>query len=245
MRRLLALAMLVLLTMSAGCTSLFGPGDLDQEQLNAEAEYDWDTDATATIDLRADRSRSVYDLEDRRNLSVYGSNALGLERPPNLQSVRYQYPNGTVIAPDDSEEFRVQQSRERATIRVPEAGGKVAFTIPRNGKSFTTPTFVEDTSYEVVLPSNTDVAVPLLGKVSPGGYTTEQVGDRVHIRWDTVETSAISVRYYLDRDLLIFGSLAGLLTVAGLLGAVYYQMQIRELARRRQEVGLDMESGEE
>ncbi|WP_254543809.1 DUF5803 family protein [Halomarina pelagica] len=239
MRRPLALALLAFLAMSAGCTSLFGPGELSQEQLNENTSYDWSTDATATYTVSADEYRAVYVLDNRTNLSVYGRNTFGLERPLDVSAVKYQYPNGTVIGLNDSDEFAVTQSRERATITVPEKGGKVAFTVPRNGKTFSTPTFVDGASYEVVLPPNTDVAVPLLGKVSPGGYTTERVDGRIHIEWSTVETNGISVRYYLDRDLLIFGSLAGILTIAGLVGSAYYVRQIRELERRRRDVGLD------
>lgn len=245
-RRIAALAMLLLLTVSAGCTSLFGPGEISDEQLNEEATYDWDRDAQVTLDIHTDNYTAIYRFENRssRELKVYGRGTLGLERPLDVQAVRYRYPNGTVVAPSDTDALTVSQSRERLTISLPQANGSLAYTVPKNGKSVSTPVFVDGASYEVIVPPKTDVAVPLLGKVRPGGYTTEDVDGRIHIRWDEVTANAISVRYYLDRDLLIFGALAGVLAIAGVIGAGYYLLQIRELERRREEVGLDVDSDE-
>ena len=245
-RKVAALAALVLLATSAGCTSLFGPGQLSDDQLNEEATYDWDRNATVTIDIHTDNYTAVYRFENRssRELQVYGHDTLGLERPLDVHALRYRYPNGTVIAPEDSEAFSVSQGREQLTVSFPQVNGSLAYTVPKNGKTVTTPAFVDGASYEVIVPPKTDVAVPLLGKVRPGGYTAEEVDGRVHVRWDEVTANTISVRYYLDRDLLIFGGLTGVLTVAGVIGAAYYLLQIKELERRREEVGLDVDGDE-
>ncbi|WP_254537579.1 DUF5803 family protein [Halomarina litorea] len=244
MRRLAALALLVFLTVSAGCTSLFGPGELSDDQLNEQATYDWDRRATVTIDIHTNNYTAVYRVENR-TLEVYGNDALGLERPLDVQGVRFRYANGTVVAPADTPGFNITQGRERLTITTPAENGSVAFTVPKTGKTVTVPVFIEDASHEVIIPPETDVAVPLLGKVRPAPTSTEDVDGRIHIYWESVSAGAISVRYYLDRDLLIFGSLVGVMTIAGIAGAAYYLRQIRELERRREEVGLDVDTGDD
>jgi hypothetical protein len=244
MRRAALLVLLAFLTMSAGCTSLFGPGELSQDQLNEEATYDWERDATVTIDVHTDNYTAIYRLENR-SIQVYGNDALGLERPLDVRGVRFQYENGTVVAPADVEAFNVSQGREQLTINTPADNGTVAFTVPKTGKTVTVPVFIDDASHELIVPPETDVSVPLLGKVRPAPTSTEDVDGRIHIYWESVSASAISVRYYLDRDLLIFGSLVGVMTIAGIAGAAYYLRQIRELERRREEVGLDVDTGDE
>ncbi|MFC5970392.1 DUF5803 family protein [Halomarina salina] len=242
MRRALALCLLVLLTVSAGCTSLFGPGEVSDDQLNENATYDdvWQQDAQVYIDVRSNDYRAVYDLgENRTTLQVFGRNAFGLERPLDISGLRYRFDNGTVVSTDQHANFTVDQGREQLRITVPEANGTLAFTAPKSGKSFGVPAFIEGVSYEAALPPKTDVAVPLLSSVDPSPTRTTDEDGRIHIYWDSVSRD-VSVRYYLDRDLLIFGALAGILTVAGIAGALYYLRQIRELERRREDVALDV-----
>ncbi|MWG35847.1 DUF5803 family protein [Halomarina oriensis] len=242
MRRALALCLLALLTVSAGCTSLFGPGEVPDQQLNENATYDdlWEEEAGVYIDVGTDSYRAVYDLgENRTSLDVYGRTGFGLERPLDISGLRYRYQNGTVITPANSSNFTVDQGREELNITVPEPNGSLAFSAPKPGKSFTVPAFIEGVSYEAALPPATDAAVPLLSNVNPSPSATFEEDGRTHIRWDSVSRD-VSVRYYLDRDLLIFGSIAGVLTIAGIAGAVYYLRQIRALERRREEVALDV-----
>jgi len=242
MRRALALCLLVVLTVSAGCTSLFGPGEVPDEQLNENATYDdvWEQESQVYIDVRTDTYRAVYDLgENRTTLDVYGRTGFGLERPLDISGLQFQYANGTVVTPANDSNFTVDQGREELTITVPEANGTLAFTAPKAGKSFTVPAFIEGVSYEAALPPNTGVAIPLLSNVNPGPTRTEVIDGRTHVFWQSVSRD-ISVRYYLDRDLLIFGSLAVLMVIAGVAGGLYYLRQIRDLERRREEVALDV-----
>ncbi|MFD1512087.1 DUF5803 family protein [Halomarina rubra] len=248
MRRTLALCLLALLAVSAGCTSLFGPGELSDDQLNENTTYDdvWNRTTTGDqppsvyIDVRTDDYRAVYDLgENRTTLDVYGRTGFGLERPLDVSGLRFRFDNGTVVSPANHSNFTVEQGREQLTITVPEENGSLAFTAPKGGKSFSVPAFIQDVSYEAALPPGVDVAVPLLSNVDPSPTRTFDEAGRTHIYWDSVSRD-VSVRYYLDRDLLIFGSLAGLLVVAGVVGGVYYLRQIRELERRREEVALDV-----
>ena len=259
MRKYAAVALLALLTVSAGCSSPLASDPITDEKLTRNVDsvqYDWDTDAAATLTLQSKEYRSVYrvspdTLENASQMEVYNTNAFAMERPIPIETLKFRYENGTVITTASGpghERFYVTDTRERATIHFPADRGQVAFVAPKSGKSMDTPVFLahsreEGPSYEVVLPPETDAAVPLLSSVRPGGYErTRGPEDRVHLRWNSVTVDHLSVRYYLDRDLLLFGSLAGVLVVVGLVGALYYLRQIRELERRREEVGIDIET---
>jgi len=244
-RLLGAAAVLAVLVAATGCLSVLGGGTVGPEQLNEAPEepYDWSTEAEATVDIRKDTYRSVYDVPGRE-LPVYVRTLTG-ESPLEISALRYRYPNGTAIGPADAEEFNVSESRDRLTVHVPAAGGQIGFTAPAQGTSVDFPVYYEDPeeppSYEVILPPNTDVAVPLLSNVRPGGYTTRDVDDRIHLEWDEMTAGGVSVRFYLDRDLYIFGGLLAAGTALGLAGATYYLLQIRRLVRRREEVDLDVD----
>jgi hypothetical protein len=250
LRQLAAIGLLVLLSASAGCTGMFGMdlgGGQDLSVNPSTVEYDWNTSADVTLNISDDQYRSVYNLT-KRQLEVYTLGSLASERPLDTAALKYQYPNGTVITLDasDSDSFYVKESKKRTTIHVPAPKGKVAFITSKSGKSISKPVFVDtekhNQSYEIVLPPNTGASLPLLSNVHPSGYETAEIHNRIHITWDSVESQNISVRYYLHRDLLIFGGIAAILAIAGLFGAGYYLVQIRKLTRLRKEIGLDIET---
>jgi hypothetical protein len=264
-RRLAALGLLVLLALTSGCFGIFGPGEPDPDALSANATYDWNTSTDATIDIRANNYTSVLDVANKSTgdapdaeggptIELYQRDALGTEQPLSLTALQYRFPNGsrvvyesgepTLVGPNGTAEptdaLSVSRTRRRTVVSLPDTEGQLAYTTNKVGKEIATPTFVEG-SYRVVIPEDTAVAVPLIARVRPGGYTTERVDERVNIVWDPVRGQSLIVRYYLDRDLLILGALVALLGLAGLAGAVYYLLQIRELVERREEVGLDVD----
>ena len=244
-RLAVAAALLAVLIVTTGCLSVLGGGTVGDDQLNEAPDepYDWSTGADATVDIRKETYHAVYDVPGRE-LPVYVETLTG-ESPLEVSALRYRYPNGTVLEPADAEAFNVSESRDRLTVHLPAAGGKLGFTAPAQGTSVGFPVYYEDPeeppSYEVILPPETDVAVPLLSNVRPGGYTARDVDGRVHVEWDEMTASGVSVRFYLDRDLYVFGGLLAIGTVLGLIGAGYYLLQIRRLVRRREEVGLDVD----
>lgn len=264
MRRLARLGLLCLLAATSGCFGVFGPGEPDPGSLSAEEHYEWNASAEAYLELRGDSYTAVYELSNKstgeaRTFEVYRRDALGTEQPLPLEALQYRYPNGTrivyrdgtpvVVHPNgttgNTSTLGVERTRHRTVVTVPSVDGKLAYTAPKTGKELATPTFVEGT-YEVVLPPRTSVAVPLLARVRPGGYTTARGPDgRVHVRWEAVRARTLVVRYYLDRDLLIFGGMVALLLGAGVAGTAYYLLQIRELVERRREVGLDVDVGDD
>lgn len=258
------LALLCLLAGTSGCLGIFGPGEPDPGSLSADARYDWNASADAYIELHANNYTAVHNLSNKTTggpgtIEIYRRDALGTEQPLPLEALQYRYPNGTRVVYDEgtpvmvwpngttapTSSLGVERTRHRTVISIPASTGKVAYTAPKTGKEMTTPTFVEG-AYEVVLPPRTAVAVPLLARVRPGGHTTTRGPDgRTHIRWETVRSRTIVVRYYLDRDLLIFGGMVALLVIAGIVGAGYYLLQIRQLVERRREVGLDVDVTED
>lgn len=246
-RHFAIIACLVFLTASAGCTGVFGldlglgGGELAKSE---NTHYNWNTSADATLRLDTNEYRSVYKL-DQRKLAVYTRDTFGQERSVELGAVKYRYPNGTVITPSEKESFSIDKKQKQTTINVPSSDGRVAFVAEKSGRSIRTPVFLESgendgPSYEVILPPNTDVSLPLLASVRPNNHETKSIDGRIHITWESVESDSISARYYLQQDLLIFGGITGLLTVGGVIGAVYYLVQIRRLKQLRKRVGFDI-----
>lgn len=239
-RLLVGIGLFALLVGLAGCSTILGPGEPDPEKIEQNVSYDWNTSANATINVTKNGYTAVYAIENRSHIELYRRDALGTEHPLDIEGLKFQYQNGTVtnVSTDN-----VELQRRQANVTLPAEDGKLAFRSKRTGKQFAMPTFVQGT-YDVTLPDGARVGVPLLAQVSPGDYETSLTDDRVTVSWDDVESRSISLRWYLARDLLLFGGLAGLLVVLGALGALYYLRQIRELEQRRAEVGLDVDTGD-
>lgn len=239
------------------------------------SEYEWETDADAYLEVNRNNYTAVYrvgerttgNLEPPYSMEVYRRDALGTEQPIDPSSLQFRYENGTrlrfetagegsadlvMVRPDGSrvdapeEKLVVNKTRRRTRVFLPtNETGQLAFTAPKNGKQVSTPTFVRG-SYEMVLPEGTSVGLPILAQVQPSASRTESVDGRVHVYWDEIDRAdSVVVRYYLDRDLTLFGGLVALLVVLGLGGAAYYYRQIRETVKKREEVGLDVDTGDD
>lgn len=278
-RRLLAgVGLLAILVGLSGCSTLFGPGSVNQGNLASDpggGAYEWETDADAYIEVNRNNYTSVYrvgqrktgDLEPPYTMEIYGRDALGTEQPLDPTALQFQFENGSrlrFVSGDDgsanlvllrpngsradvpNEKLVVNKTRRRTRVYLPtNETGQLAFTAPKNGKQVATPTFVRG-SYEMVLPRDTSVGLPVLAQVSPGQTRTGTVDGRVHIYWDEIDRApAVVVRYYLDRDLTLFGGLLAVLVVLGAAGATYYYRQIRRTVRKREEVGLDVETDDD
>ncbi|WP_424018317.1 DUF5803 family protein [Halorientalis pallida] len=241
-RLVLGVVALAALVTLAGC-SVLGPGEPDAEALGKNVSYNWSTDANATIDINDTRYEAVYRVENRSSIELYDRDALGTEHPLEIEGLKFRFRNGTVrnLTADD-----VELSRKRMTVSIPgeNVSGKVAFSSPRNGKSFSLPTFLSG-RYVVTLPESARVGVPILAQVSPGGYDSTLRNDRVTLTWDDVEQRSLSIRWYLERDLWLFGGLVVIALLLGIGGTLYYLRQIRALESRREEVGLDVDTGDD
>ncbi|WP_136602328.1 DUF5803 family protein [Salinigranum halophilum] len=244
-RHLLALVSLALLSLTAGC---FGPGAISSEQLDQEpAEpYEWDTTRDVHIAIQTDSSfRGVYNVSERDSIELFRRDGFGGRNPLNVRAVRYRYPNGTVLTGSELEARGgdIDRTREVVTVTFPNGtteGGQLAFTAGATPKRFSLPVFVEG-SYEVVLPPDRRVDLPVFGTVSPRGSTAETIDGQTHIRWEEVTSRGVTVQYYLQRDIPIFGAIAAVSLIIGFGGAFYYKRQIEELRELREEMGLDVE----
>lgn len=247
-RRHLALVSVIALAALAGCTGLFGPESIDEDQLNENASYDWDTETDAAIVINRGSYEAVYQLRNNSTFTVYNRDDLGREEGVPLRALRFRYPNGTVVSAQNSS-LSANRTGSQTNIRLPEnTSGQVAYTAPRNGKSFATPTYLNNITYAVTLPPGARVGIPLLSQVTPGGYETSvnEATNRMTIRWNEPVTSqGLRLRYYLERDLFIFGGLAVVAILVGTGGTVYYWRQLQAVKRRRQEAGIDIETDDD
>lgn len=243
MNRRLALAVVAvgLLVGLAGC-SMF-TGGISDEELDRDQEYDdlRDSDADVAIDIDGgslisnSEFRAVYDLDEQDELSLHRSNIYS-DRPLDIHSVRYWYPNGTELT---GSELDIDQSQSSTEVRVPNGNGTLAFSGEGGRKTFSLPAYAEG-SYEVTLPEGHRTSNFLFGDVSPSGYEREIVDDRERLYWEDVDSS-ISLRYYLTRNIPLFIGLVSTVVLVGGVGIAYYYREVKRLRKEREEHGLDVE----
>lgn len=262
-RRLLAALALVFVFGLAGCTTIFGSDAGDPESLSQEASYEYDTEYDAFITINRNNYTAVYNVSakvtgDNGTMQLWRTNALTVEQPLEISALQFRYPNGTVVKFVDGEAVRVYEdgteeptdslsvetTRRRTIVTLPAEEGQLALTAPKNGKELAIYTPVHG-SYEVALPPNTDASIPLLSRVQPSNDDRREVGDRVHLQWESVETSIVLIRWYLDRDLWLFGGLAVVAGIVGVTGSAYYYRQIKRAEKRREQEGFELEYGDD
>lgn len=249
-RRTLVLCGLAALVFLSGC-SFGGGGEIDEDELTEQAEYEWDDNATVTYTLQSSDTlsfssatyKSVIDVTNQTTIEVFRERSFRGDASLGIEALQFRFTNGTVVNATHANLTAIQES-EQTDIRLPARNGTVGFVAGRSGKSWSTPVYVEGT-HRVILPSGTRVGIPFLSRTNPGGYETTVEDNRMTIRWEELEDGSISIRYYLVRDLYLFGGLIVLGLLAALGGALYYFRQIRQAREKRKEVGLDVETEDE
>lgn len=251
-RLLLAFAALVLLAATSGCLGLFGSNDVPAERLDSqppvEGGYAWDSNATVHIEiLESTKFTAVYEL-NQSEIELYRRDGVGGRNPLSVESVRYRYPNGTVI---NGSEIRnrggaVQQNRDVTTVVLPNgtSGGHLAFASGGSPKRFSLPTYVQG-SYEIVLPPDRSIDAPIIGQANPNGYERLTTDDgRSLLRWQSIGENAdtVSVQFFLERDLYVFGGVFALFALIGIGGLLYYRQKIEALREQREEMGLNVDT---
>ncbi|MFC6724148.1 DUF5803 family protein [Halobium palmae] len=261
-RKVLAAVALCALALGSGCLGFFqGPQPVDDEQLDAEPpgnysyEPGYDADRAAYIQVTENaRFLAVYEVApDRSEIRLYRNDGFGGTNAIDVRAVRFRYPNGTVISGSEFSEHNgsVERTRDEVIVAPPtdvEGGnGTVAFTSSSTPKRFSLPAYdwVAGSSYEVVLPPERSVDLPVFGNVRPGGYETAETDGRVHVVWSDLTARSLSVQYYQQRDVYIFAGIALALGLVGVVGLFYYRRQIEELRERREEMGVPVDTDDD
>ena len=251
-RLLLAAGCLALLAVTSGCLGI-GTGPVSEDTLDGEpAEpYQWESNRTAHVVVQENTQFRAVMAVNQSTIDLFRRDGFGGSNPLSVQAVRYRYPNGTVITGSElrARGGEVRETRDETVVELPadaDGGGRLAFTSSGTPKRFTLPTYVEGT-YEVVLPEDRRIDFPVFGQVSPGNYETARDDrDRVQITWaEPVTAGTVSVRYYLQRDLYIFGGVLGLIFVVRVRGLLYRRRQIEQLRKQRTEMGLDVDTDDD
>lgn len=259
-RRVLAVGGLVLVLFLSGCIGFGGSGEIDEEELTTDAEYDWDTDATASynvtttslLSFSSNSYQAVITVENRSTLSIHRSTLFRGDRSVSIEGLQFRFPNGTVVDATHENLTAIEGSDE-TEIQLPAENGTVGYTADWGGttrawggspRTWRVQTPVEG-SHEVVMPDGARTDIPLLSLTSPGGHETSVENNRAHIYWEDLDSSSVTVRYYLVRDLYLFGGLFLVAGLVGVAGAVYYYRGIQRAREKREEVGLDIEQDDD
>lgn len=234
-RAILAVGGFLLLVSLAGCTALTGV--TSDSGLAANESYDWNADADVVIDLGDGAYRAIHRIENRSSVDLYQQSRYGIENPIGVRAVKFRHENGTIV---NASAMSIDESRSDVTVELPAEHGQLAYTAPKRSNEFTTPVFT-DGSYLVKIPPGHDVENFVLGTVRPRGADTAHVGDRVHVSWDDLSGGSIRINYYLTRDVYLLGGLLISVVIVGGLGIGYVYRQIKQLRRRREELGIDVD----
>lgn len=248
----LAIAVVALLAVSAGClTYVNDGGEVANETLDAEPPhaYDFATDRDADINLSTGtRYAVVYNVSGVDEIRFYRQTPYAGDQPFEFDAFRYQYPDGEVI---NGSEFRarggeVDRTPDETWVRFGEemAGGRIALSASGSPRRFTTLTYVEG-SYAVTLPPGFSTDVPIVGHVSPRDHDIETVDGRDRITWDSVTGGSVVVQSYRETDLLVFGVILVIAAIAAVVGTAYFRRQLEELRERRREMGLGVYEDDE
>ncbi|MFC7325308.1 DUF5803 family protein [Halorubrum rutilum] len=248
----LAVAVVALLAVSAGCLNYVNDGgEVANETLDAEPphEYDFDTERDAAFNLSTgNRYTAVYDVSGVEELRLYRQTPYAGDQPLEFEAFRYRTADGEVL---NGTEFRarggeVDRTPDETWVRFPEGTGegRVAFSAAGSPRRFTTLAYV-DGSYAVTLPPGFSTDFPVVGHVAPRDYEVETVDGRDRITWESVEGGSVVVQSYRETDLLVFGVILAVAVVAAVVGVAYFRRQLEALKEQRRELGLGVYDDDE
>lgn len=235
-RLLLGIGALFVLVLLTGCTAFTGA--TSEAGLGANATYDWDTEADVVIDLEGSSYKAVHRIENRSSITLYQRTRYGTEHPLPVRAIQFRHENGTTV---NASAMDVSESRSSVTVSFPAETGQFAYTGSKRSKEYTSPVFTEG-SHVVKVPPDHDVDNFVLGTVRPRGGDQTMVENRVHISWDGLSSGSLRVNYYLERDLYLFAGLVVTVSVIAAIALGYVYRQMQQLRRRREELGLDIDT---
>jgi hypothetical protein len=248
----LAVAVVALLAVSAGCLNYVNDGgEIANETLDAEppSGYEFDTDRDAAFNLSTgSQYTAVYNVSGVEELRLYRQTPYAGDQPLEFEAFRYRTADGEVL---NGSEFRaaggeVERTPDETWVRFPEGTGEgqVAFASAGSPRRFTTLAYV-DGSYAVTLPPGFSTDFPVVGHVAPRDHEIETVDGRDRITWESVEGGSVVVQSYRETDLLVFGVILAIAIVAAIVGVAYFRRQLEALKEQRRELGLGVYDDDE
>jgi len=248
----LAVALVALLAVSAGCLNYVNDGgEIENETLDAEppSEYQFDTDRDAEFNLSTGSQYTVvYNVSAVEELRLYRQTPYAGDQPLEFEAFRYRTADGEVL---NGSEFRarggeVDRTPDETWVRFPDGidDGQVAFSAAGSPRRFTTLAYV-DGSYAVTLPPGFSTDFPVVGHIAPRDYEIETVDGRDRITWESVDGGSVVVQSYRETDLVVFGVILVVALVAAVVGVAYFRRQLEELREKRREMGLGVYDDEE
>ncbi|SDK08006.1 hypothetical protein SAMN05216226_1177 [Halovenus aranensis] len=244
-RRVLAIVALAALVFLSGCSILGGGGEIDEDDLLGDQEYDWNTTANATYDLSvsSDSFAAVVAAQNRSSIAVSQSTAFRGDQSVSVADLKFQFVNGTVVNATHPG-LTAEKGSDETEIQLPARNGTVAWVESRSGKQWSVPVVAEG-SHEVRLSNSSRVGIPLLSRTSPDPDESSVENDQMTLYYDDIDGGSIAVRYYLVRDLYLFGGIGAVALLVGGGGAIYYLRGVRAAQTKREEVGLDVETDDD
>ena len=222
------------------------------------------------LSFSSDTYQATITVQNQSTISIHRESLLRGDQPISIKSLQFEFPNesavnetrenvtiiertadGPVVDARHPNLTAVEQSDE-TEIRLPAKNGTVGYTAEWGGagglgsgpRTWRVRTPVEG-SHNVTMPKGARTSIPLLSSTAPGGHETTVEDNRVRLHWDDLSSNTISIRYYLVRDLYLFGVLLVIAIAVGSGGAAYYYRQIQQAREKRQEVGLDVEQDDD
>ncbi len=221
MRYALAIFLLLLITLS-GCT-----GD---PTLDTDMDYSkyWDSPANTSYYVQEDFDVTVVEIENKSEIKLSISSALGGEESVRVGAVRYRYRNDSVV---NISEIDIGSSA--TVISLPGVPGELGYvTMNRDGR-FHQKT-LRDGDVLLELPRDKDARNLFLGGISPSGYNVSSESP-LRLYWNDLDSgSTVSIDYYdrNDPEYLIY-LLIGLLTTT-IAVLFYYRKKFREVRLKRE-----------
>jgi len=247
----LALAVVALLVVSAGClTYINDGGEVANETLDAEPPqaYDFATDRDTAINLSTGtRYTAVYNVSGVDEIRFYRQTPYTGDQPFEFEAFRYQYPDGEVV---NGSEFRAR-------------GGEIDRTPTRRGSGSTTRWTADE--WPSRRPGRPSIHHAHLHRGIVRGDAPARVQHRHADRRARVaarlrdrddrrpRSDHVGFRHqrvgrgqsYRETDLLVFGVILVIAAIAAVIGTVYFRRQLEELRERRRQMGLGVYEDDE
>ena len=232
--------MLVLMLALGGCLSMGGPVDSDRLDRAPPAPYHWTSDAAVHATVQADDRVQVVVQPSGEEIRLAFDDEVAGERSVPIGAVRAQLTNGTVLTGSQlrAAGATITETREATTIQLAADTQitAVGFTMDSRRNQLLLPP-IREGAHVVVLPAGRQVELPIVGQVRPRADSASLLrDDQVELRWEDLASRSIAIRYYQDRDLVLFGGLIAIASAVLIGGLVYFRREVMQLQRRREGV---------